>query len=85
MAQKSIKTYFFKGKSTHIGELQRGSNSKNATASKQIEQENASESKQPRMDGDAQKNHNEPSEMSSKQANRGKTRLKNPRGLVQGI
>ena len=32
------------------------------------------------MDGDAQKNHNEPSEMPSKQANTGKTRVKKFQG-----
>ena len=69
MTQTSIKTYFLKGKAHESGNCREDQIEKNATAAKQIEQENASEAKQPRMEGDAHKNLNETSEMSSKQAN----------------
>ena len=55
MAQKSIKRFFLKGKVHQSGDCKEVQNlKKNATALKQIEQENASEAKQPRMDGNAQ-------------------------------
>ena len=55
MAQKSIRTYFLKGKAHESGgDCKEDQNEKNATAPKQIEQENASEAKQPRMEGNAQ-------------------------------
>ena len=55
MAQKSIKTFFLKGKGHESGDCKEDQNEKKyATALKQIEQENASEAKQPRMDRNAQ-------------------------------
>ena len=63
MAQKSIKAYFLKGKALESGKC-RDQIEKMQLHQKQFEQESASEAKQPRMDGDAQKNHIEPSEMS---------------------
>ena len=55
MAQKSIKRYFLKGKAHESGNCREDQIEINATAPKQIEQESASEAKQPRMDRDAQK------------------------------
>ena len=43
MEQKSIKTYFLKGKAHESGDCKEDQNEINATATKQIEQENTSE------------------------------------------
>ena len=81
MAPKSIKSYFLNEKSHKSGYCREDQIEKNATVPNQIEQENASEAKQHRIDGDAHKNHND-----IKASQHGKNASKkNPRGLVQGI
>ena len=48
IAQKSIKTYFLKGKAHESGNSREDQIEKNATAPKHIVQENTSEAKQPK-------------------------------------